>query len=197
MDVNFLDAGGITKERARQLEEEARKAPRGNSPLSHVVISKLQDLPAESVGPLLKVVEEAKYARFIMQAQALPPKVRTLMSRAQVIRLPFLTKRVVLGNLSAMNYDAKTVDQLGLWDGTLSGTLALLSMKDTLTLLSRETKLGLRGFTGLVTKEAMESLAYQKATDPLLGEKERAYLRRGANPARMKLALYQALSRRT
>lgn len=66
----------------------------------------LQKLPAESVGPLLKVTEDAKWSRFIFQAQTVPKKLYTLRSRSSVVSLPFFTKDVVLANLNGMNFVA-------------------------------------------------------------------------------------------
>lgn len=91
-DQYFFNAKGITKEKARQIEEEARKAPKGGSALQHFFIYSLQNLPTDSVGPLLKAVEDAKYSRFIFQTQSVPKKIRTLQSRSSVVHLPFMSR---------------------------------------------------------------------------------------------------------
>ena len=196
-DVHFHDAENLTKEKARQIETEARMASRGSSILAHFYIYKLQRLSPDSVGPLLKAVEEARFARFIFQAQSTPRKIHTLMSRSSVAKLPFLTKKAVLGNLKALNYDAKTADLLDLYDGTLSGTIKALSMKDTLIGIQRETTRGLRGLAALYTPEILNSLAFDPAMAPLLNTEEHRFLDKNKSLARQKLALYAALDRVT
>jgi len=201
-DIYFYDAESISKEKARQIEAEARYAPRGGSSLSHFYIFSLQKLPAESVGPLLKATEEAKYSRFIFQSQACPHKIHTLMSRSSVLRLPFLSKKSVLANMKAMNHDAKTADQMDLYDGTLGGTIRALGMKDSMMEIKRETTRGLRGLTGLYNPEILGSLAFEPATDQLFTAQEKAFTRRAAGAAdghiaqaRKKIALHRALGR--
>lgn len=200
-DVQFFDAEGITKEKARQIEAEARLAPRGGSRLNHFFVYSLQRLPADSAGPLLKAVEEARYSRFIFQAQSTPRKIRTLMSRSSVVRLPFLSRRVVLGNMKALNHDAKTADQMNLYDGTLGGTIKALASKDTTAEIQREIRRGLRGLTVLFNPEVLNSLAFDTATHNFLTDRERRYLDRARNGEkqryvpRQKLVLYLALQR--
>lgn len=202
-DVYYYDAEQITKEKARQIEAEARMAPRGGSALSHFYIYSLQKLPTDSVGPLLKATEEAKYSRFIFQAQAVPPKVHTLMSRSSVVRLPFLSKKAVLGNMKALNHDARTADQLNLYDGTLGGTIRALGMKDTMTEIKREIPRGMRGVAALFDKNVLTSLAFEPATDSLLSPAERSFVRVGGGTegvmslARKRIALYKALGRQS
>lgn len=201
-DTYFYDAEGVTKEKARQIEDESRYAPRGGGNLSHFYIYSLQKLPTDSVGPLLKAVEEARYSRFIFQAQAAPPKIHTLMSRSSVVRLPFLPKNLVLGNMKAMNYDARTADQLGLWDGTLGGTIKALSMKDSMLEYRRETANGTRGLAALYHPDVMKSLAFRPATNHLYSDEERRFMTRAGNDedsalstARRKIALFTAMTR--
>jgi len=194
-DIHYYDAEGITKEKARQIEAEARLASRAGSPLQHFFIYSLQKLPGESAGPLLKAVEEAKYARFIFQAQSVPRKIRTLMSRASVVHLPFLSKDVVLANLKAKNLDARTADRLGLWDGTLGGTERALAMKDATVEIRRETRRGLRGLTVLYSKETLGSPAFEPTVLGYLTDPEKAYLRRNPSDARKKIVLYLILQR--
>ncbi len=194
-DISHYDAEGITKEKARQIEVESRMAPRGGSKLNHFFIYSLQKLPHDSMGPLLKAVEEAKYSRFIFQAQSTPRKSHTLMSRSQVVRLPFFSRKVVLGNMKALSHDAKTADSLGLYDGTLGGTIRSLAMKDTMTSIQRDMKQGMRGLPSLFTADVLGSLAFEAATYPHMNEQERAYLDRYKTPARQKLALLLALQR--
>jgi len=194
-DIYYYNAEGITKEKARQIEVEARFASRAGAELSHFFIYSLQNLPTGSVGPLLKVAEEAKYARFIFQTQSVSRKLFTLMSRSNVVRLPFLSERVVLGNLKAMNYDAKTVETLGLYDGTLSGTIKALGMKDTIIEIRREMKRGLRGLTALFHQEILNSLAYDTATYEFLTPAERRFLKRNSSLERRKIITYLSLQR--
>jgi len=194
-DIYFYDAEQVTKEKARQIERDSRLAPRGGSRLNHFFIYKLQRLPRDSTGPLLKAVEEAKYARFIFQAQDTPTKIHTLMSRAVVVRLPFLPRTIVLGNMRAMAHDARTADELNLYDGTLSGTIRALGMKDTMIGIQREMKRGSRGLAAVFSPEILGSLAFEAATRPYLTDEEQVYLRRSKTPARQKLVLFRALQR--
>jgi len=200
-DIEFHDAENITKEKARQIEVAARLASRGGSELNHFFIYNLQNLPVNSTGPILKAVEESKYSRFIFQAQSIPRKIRTLMSRSSVVRLPFLSKQVVLGNMKALNYDARTADQLGLYDGTLAGTIKALSGKDAIIEIQRDMKRGLRGLTAMFNPEVLKSLVFDAATYSYMDEEERALLRaaRGMNEqrysARQKLMVYRAMQR--
>lgn len=202
-DVYYHDAETVTKEKARQIEAEARMAPRGGSKLSHVYIYSLQKLPAESVGPLLKATEEAKYTRFIFQAQAAPSRIHTLMSRSSTVRLPFLSRKAVLGNMKAMNHDARTADQLNLYDGTLAGTIRALGMKDTMSEIKREIPRGMRGVAALYNPDVLGSLAFESATEPLFTQEEKRFVTRAGGSetasgiARKKIALYQALGRNT
>lgn len=195
-DIFFYDAGQITREKARQIEVETRFAPRGSSKLQHFFIYSLQKLPTMSVGPLLKTVEDAKYARFIFQAQSAPRKIHTLMSRCSTVRLPFLPKKTVLANLSSMNQDARTADENDLYDGTLAGTLKALSMKDTMAAIKREMKRGQRGMAAVYSPEVLDSLAFAPATYGTFDENERRFLATGATVDRKKIALYLAMTRR-
>lgn len=194
-DVHFVEAGGLTKDAARELERDARLAPRGSSELTHFFIWGAQRLSVDSVGPLLKAVEEAKYSRFLFQAQVVSRKLHTLMSRSQIVSLPFLAKKVVLGNLRAMNMDAKMVDQAGLYDGTLQGTMRALQMKDTLASINRELKRGPRGMTAALVPDVIGSLAFVSALSPHLTDEERRYLGRQDTPERRKLVLFLAMAR--
>jgi hypothetical protein len=194
-DIHFHDAEQITKDKARQIETEARLGSRAGSKLNHFFIYSMQRLPTDSVGPLLKAVEEAQSSRFIFQAQATPPKIHTLMSRSTVIRLPFLSRKIVLGNMKAMNHDAKTADQLGLYDGTLAGTIRALSMKDTTCEIRREMKRGPRGLAAVFAPDVLGSLAFDSATYDFFTEQERRYLQRHNTPERKKLAVFLAMQR--
>jgi len=200
-DIEFLDAENITKPKARQLEVDARKAPRGASELNHFFIYRLQHLPTDSVGPILKAVEEAKYSRFIFQAQDVPRKVRTLMSRSSVIRLPFITKAVVLGNMKAMNHDARTADRMDLYDGTLGGTIKALAGRDAIIGIQRDLNRGMRGLVGMYNVDILNSLVFDVATYSYFTEAEREYLRVGKAKdrkryaSRQKLVIYRAMNR--
>jgi len=200
-DIDFHDASNITKEKARQIEAEARLASRGGSELNHFFIYNLQNLPTNSTGPILKAVEESKYTRFIFQTQSIPRKIRTLMSRSSVVRLPFLSKRVVLGNMKAMNHDARTADQLDLYDGTLAGTIKALAGKDAIIEIQREMKRGFRGLTAVFNPEVLNSLVFDTATYNYMTEEERALLRTAKKldkyryEARQKLMIYRAMTR--
>ena len=124
------------------------------------------------------------------------------MSRAVVIRIPFLPKKTVLANMKAMNYDAKTADQLDLYNGTLSGTIKALAMKDAILEIKREAKRGLRGLAALFNPEILGGLAFDTATYDLLEKEETNFLDKTKNhpdkalhTARQKLVLYRALQR--
>jgi len=194
-DIHFHDAASITMEKARQVEREARLAPRGSSRFTHFYIYNLHNIPIGSAQPLLKVAEEAAYARFIFHAQSLPRKVRTLMSRSVVVKLPFMSKAAVLANMKALSYDAKVADNLNLYDGTLQGTINALQMKDTLTGIRREIGRGQKGFPALMSQDTIGSLAFQAAVEPILSEEERSFLRMGDTPDRRRLVLFSATER--
>lgn len=194
-DVHFLEASTITKKLARELERETRLAPRGSSEFTHYYLYKLQGLPLDSVGPLLKTVEEAKYARFIFQSQTVPSKIRTLMSRSSVVRLPFIPKSVVLANLKIMAHDARIADQLNLWDGTLAGTITSLQMKDAKTSILREFKRGSRGFSTMMSPEILQATSFILTIEEFLSEEEKRFLRRDESQIRKKLVLLTAMER--
>lgn len=175
-DVQFHEAGLLTKERARQLEAEARMGPRGGSKYTHFYISKLQNLPVDSVGPLLKAVEEARFARFIFQAQRFDKKIETLKSRSVVVKIAFLTRKAVLANMKLRNLDARTADELNLYDGTLAGTIRNLAMKDTLMSIKRDLKSGVRGRAVMFNQNTLNSDAFEPALDEFLLEEERRFL---------------------
>lgn len=194
-DIHYYDASQITKEKARQIEVESRKAPAGNSDYSYFVISGLQNLNSESVGPLLKAVEEAKYSVFLFQAQSIPRKIGTLLSRSILIKLPFFSKKIVLGNMQAMHLDAKTADELNLYDGTLQGTIKAVQMKDTISLIRRDLRLGARGLPSLQSDEVINSIAFDAAMDPYLRDSERGFLRRDLSADRRRLIVFLVAAR--
>lgn len=116
------------------------------------------------------------------------------------MKLPFLTKDVILANLKGLNFDAKTADQLDLHDGTLSGTIRNLRMKDSLTSIRRELDKGARGLSALFYRDEetdsgpLTSNAFRPALDPHLTPEEVAFLRegQGREPSRdrRKIATY-------
>lgn len=194
-DTHFYEASTITKEKARQIEKEARKAPSGSSDYSYFVISGLQNLNSQSVGPLLKAVEEAKYSVFFFQAQWIPRYCRTLLSRSILVKLPFLSKKLVLANLQALHHDAKTADEQGLYDGTLAGTIRSLAMKDTMASIRRDMRMGVRGLPSTQSEDVVGSLAFDAAVLPLLTESEHTFLKRDSSPDRRRLAMFLACER--
>lgn len=194
-DIYHLEADQITKEKARQLERDARTAPRGNSEKNHFLISGLQNLPKDSTGPLLKAVEESMFSRFIFQAQRAPRKLKTLRSRSIQVKLPFLPKKTILANLQALNLDAKTADQLNLVDGTLGGAQRALATKDTMTAFKRESSSGVRGLAALFQPEMLGSLVFDQGTRGVLTLEERMFLKRDNSQERKKLMIYRALTR--
>lgn len=201
-DIHVFDAEGITKEKARQIEQEARKGPLAGSTYTHFFLHGLQKIHPESVGPLLKATEEARFARFVFQAQARTRKTNTLMSRSTVIQLPFLTKKAVYGNMRVKHLDAETAEDLGLYDGTLEGTIKALGMKDMLTELRRELKMGARGIAAFFGMDdrgnnpLLESAAFDTALSQHMTKEEKEFLRRNPTPERKKLVLFQIAQRR-
>lgn len=195
-DILYYDAEHITKDRAREIEKEARSAPRAGSELQIMYIYSLQKLSGESVGPLLKAVEDAKYTRFIFQAQSTPRKIHTLMSRSSVVRVPFLSKDVILANVKRLHLDAKAAEELNLTDGTLEGTIRNLSMKDSITLIRRELSKGQRGVAAVFAQDVVESLAFMPAIDDLLSKRERAFLAANSSLERKKLVAYLVMARK-
>jgi hypothetical protein len=193
-DQHTYDATHLTKEKARQVEAEARRGPRGGSARSHFYLYRLQALPTDSVGVLLKAVEEARFARFTFQAQTTPRKLRTLMSRSMVHHLPFMSRTMVLGNLSALNLDAKQAEELSLWDGTLGGTQRILAIRDAYTALRRELKA--KSGMVLMADENLESGAFDAAVTTNLETAARRFLENGKTKARQKLAIHYHLTRR-
>lgn len=130
-DLHTFSASLLSKQKVRDdIEKEARRAPAGASRKTHFFIHGASDLSSECVGPLLKIMEDGAYARFVLQAASCPRKIWTLRSRCQEIRLPFLSKRTVLGNLKAMKVDVGQIDELGLFDGTMEGTRLALVARD-------------------------------------------------------------------
>jgi len=195
-DFHVHYAPNITKEKARQIEEEAHYAPQGGSALQHFFIWGLQDLPSESAGPLLKTVEEAKSARFIFQTTQPSKKTQTLLSRSFVVRMSFLSNDVVLANLQAMRQDAKIARELKLCDGTLGGTIRNLGMKDTLTAIRREIDKGQEGIPALYHEDTLNSLAFPIAMQGFLSRQEEAFIDRNPTHARKKVAIYLAALRK-
>jgi len=166
IDIHVYSAGSLTKEKVRQIGREAMMAPRGSSDLTHFLIYDLQHIAVQSVGPLLKVVEDAQYGRFIFQTQKQVRKTSTLLSRASVVRLPFLKEQ---------------------------GTIESLGMKDTLVAMQREMKAGARGLVTLLSEEYTNSLVFDRAV--YISKIERDYLARHDDLARRKVVLYLVTQR--
>lgn len=192
-DIHLFKAKAITKEKARQIEDLARKAPIGGSEQQHVFIYGLQDLPTDSVGPLLKAVEDAKFTRFLFQAQGVPKKVETLASRSSIVELPFLPKAMVLANMKKQKKDARTVDEMNLYDGTLDGSVKALRMKDTLTRIRTDLKTGRKGMASLTSEKVLGSLAFDTAVTGVLTDEEIRYA--GNDENRKIIALHSATGR--
>lgn len=189
-DIHSVPASALVKERVQQLEKDAHLGPRGSSERTHFFIYGMKDLPVESAGPLLKTVEESKFARFIFQTQAPRRKLSTIRSRCQIVQLPFLTKRVVLGTMKARDKDALTADRLGLYDGTLDGTEKALGVKDTVADIRRELKKGFRGLVTLLSDEMINSLVFRQVVWPEMTDSEREFLERWDNPSRRRLVAF-------
>lgn len=195
LDVHVVNARGLTIERARQLEEEARLKPRGSSDRTHVFIYGMSSIPTASVGALLKIVEESPTTRFVFQGQQQLVKDRTIRSRCTLVRVPYLSKKAVLANIQAMSLDAVKVEELGLWDGTLQGTIARLQAHSTLIGFTRELGLGSKGFLNLVSADMLGSQVFDTALADVLSEKEKRFISANPTANRKKLAIYVALGR--
>lgn len=190
VDIHVLDAGTLTKDRARSLEKEARFAPQGSSEKTHFLIYGMQRLPAASVGPLLKVVEESRYARWIFQAQISAKWLNTLKSRSTVVKLAFLAKKTVMGNLRRMNLDAAAAEKANLYDGTLTGTVRALNMRETLINLRKAVTEGSRGLVTLYGADALGSLAFDTAVLDNLTVPQKLYLGSDPTDERKRIALW-------
>lgn len=193
-DLYVLNAETLIKEKAREVERAAHTAASGGSELNVFFIYSLQRLPPDSVGPLLKAVEDAKSSRFIFQAQSVPDKIRTLMSRSSVVKLPFVSKQAVLGMLQRLRLDAKTADQSRLWDGTLGGTARALGMREHMAILEREISAGMAGIPALFKENErggslVGSLALLPVLEKRLNPNDLDYIRAEPNPVRKKILL--------
>jgi hypothetical protein len=193
-DLTIVDASTITMEKARHIESLARKAGLATQK-NWFYISSFHRIPAHSVGALLKVVEQSSFSRFIFQAQWVPPWVETVRSRCLEVRLPFLTRAAVYGNMKLLNYDAKEADRHKLWDGTLGGTIKRLGMKDAMSDIRRQVKGGTRSTAALLLDETIRSNAFMPTICPFLDDDEEAYLRRSDTPSRRRLMAF-VLSRK-
>lgn len=195
-DVHRYSASEITMEKAHQIEKDSRLAP-SRSPINQFYIYKLQELSAASAAPLLKAVEEAKYSRFLFQAQVNPRKIMTLRSRSTVIKLPFLTKSVVLANIKAKQLDAKAVDELNLYDGTLAGSIRNLNMKDATVEIKREYSKGARGLVALFNESIQSSNAFSHTIGKMMSKSELAFCASASagNLDRQRLATFLAVQR--
>jgi len=194
-DIIVQDASILTRARAKEIEAETRRGPVTGAPLTQVYIHRLSEIPDDCVGTLLKTVEDARFARFIFQSQHITKKVMTLRSRSTSVELPFLSRNAVLANLRAQNLDARAADHANLWDGTLSGTIRALSMKDTLASFARETKQGKRGIPALMRDEMINSMAFSTAMQGLLTSREKRFLELSNTPARRRLVTFLAMER--
>jgi len=194
IDLHFFNAREVTVEKARQIEVESRYAPRAGSNFVVFYIYGLQNLSINSVGPLLKTIEEAEYARWIFQAQFTPRKIHTIMSRCSVVKLPFMARDIALANMKDLNEDAQTADEMNLWDGTLDGTIQALGMKRQLIEIKRDLRRGSQGLASLLKEEILNGLALPHATYEFTTLREKAFLEREDTEehtvARKKLVLY-------
>lgn len=194
-DIHVVDAKVLNADGVRLLEEEANRAPRGSSNKTHFFIFSGHVLSSALVAPLLKVMEEAKRARFIFQLQEETQATKALCSRMTRVRLAFMSKDVVIGNLQRMNVDVGAIDRLNLYDGTLEGTAQAIGMRDAVVSARREMKRGARGLAVALNGEVVNSLAFTRAWGDKMLEEEKRYLGRRDTEDRRRIVVLQVLSR--
>lgn len=195
-DIQVFDCARLTVTQARALAREAGMAPIGSSDVTHFVGWNTHLLGDTAAGALLLAIEEGKRGRFIFIADRDPGSgLRPLASRCVQIRLPFLAKRVVLGNLQALKHDARTADEKDLWDGTLGGTLANVRVAKEREAILAAVALGLRGLPELL--EFSDSPAFDQILAGRLTEEERRFLEHESTPERRRLVAFQLLARGT
>lgn len=172
-DYYSFDAEQITREKARQIENDSRRAPQGGSLFNIFFIWGLEKIPSTSVGPLLKAVEEGKYTRFIFQSLVRVPKTDTLTSRCVAVELPFFSRAAVFKNMKSLSLDGLTAHNEGLYDGTIDGTTRTLSMRET----TREIQRSLRPTSvGTLSEDLIMSNAFLPLIENLITAEERNFL---------------------
>lgn len=194
-DVRILDGSQLTVRDARRVAQEAGMSPVAGGPVTHFVVWRAHDLKPEAAGALLLAIEEAARGRFAFVAARDPRgALRPLASRCVLVRLPFLSKRAVLGNLQVLRLDARTADERDLWDGTLGGTLANLREEGDRRQILEALHRGMNGLADLVA--CAGSPVFDRVMREHLTEEERRFLDRESSPERRKLVAFSALARR-
>jgi hypothetical protein len=186
------------KDWVRSIEQDAHKAPRGGGERTHYFMYGMGSLPVECVGPMLKVLEESRYSRFILQSSVSCPKLSTLQSRCMTCRIPFYSRREVGGVLKCVaRLDIEPMDEFDLYDGTIEGTTQALLERDDF--LSVRKELTGRGSLALMSDDFCQSdregnppVKYTQFVEPRLTREEREY---ATLPTRRRLAGFR-LSRR-
>lgn len=192
-DVRIVDGAVLRADEARSIAQEARMAPIGGSTHTHFVIRRADRLSESATGALLQASEESLRARFIFLGRSLRPD--TLASRSVRVRLPFLSKRAVLGNLQALRMDARAADEAGLWDGTLGGTARNVREGKAREQVRTALQRGVEGLNDVI--HLAESPVFDRALAEYLEPAEHAFLQREASAARRGLLAFLVLSRRT
>lgn len=195
-DVRVMDAPQITVAQARGIAREVRMAPIGGSSRTHFLIRRAHLLPSASASALLLAVEEAQRGRLVFVAGQLTlPANKVLASRCRIVRLPFLSRAAVLGNLQALHLDARTADEKDLWDGTLGGTLTNIQEGDDRPAILDALHRGLPGLPDLLSHA--ETPAFDRVLREHMTAQERDFLGDTPTRARRALIAYTMLARRT
>lgn len=194
-DIHVVDAKTLNADGVRMLEAEANRAPRGSSNKNHFFIFSGHVMSGSLAAPLLKVMEEAKRARFIVQLQEETRATRALCSRLTKVSLAFMTRDAVVGNLQRKNVDVAAVDRFGLYDGTLEGTEQAIGMRDAVVSARREMKRGARGLAVALNGEVVNSLAFTRAWGDKMTEDEKRFLDRRDTEDRRRIVVLQVLAR--
>lgn len=188
-DVRVHDGSALQVAEAREVASDARRAPLGGSRRASVLVWRAERMPRDAAAMLLAPVEEAGGARFIFLASGeVPDHVEPLASRSVTVRLPFLSRRVVLGNVQALRLDARAADEADLWDGTLGGTLEALRCQATHARVREALGKGAGGYAALA--ELVGEAGFDAALRPSLLSEERAFLEARPGEDRRRLAAF-------
>lgn len=174
--------GTMSVGEARHVSWEAGVAPVGGSEWTCFVVRDAERLHPQAAAALLMAVEESRYGCFVFLARRESGTTATLASRSTKVLLPYLPRKVVLGNLQAMRLDARGADAGGHWDGTLDGTLQNLREEKARSAIRAAVDRGLDGLQDLL--HLAESPAFARAISEWATPGEVDYLGRSDSPER-------------